>query len=124
LEELRTSSVPATASDERPSRSTVTVLFVVVEDRLKVAVTVVAEETVTEQAPVPEHAPPLHPAKAEPEAATADRLTDVPLFTVSEQSEPQEIPVPVTVPVPVPALDTVRVEVVLPVEPKDIAPVW
>src|SRR5438309_1341194 len=43
--------------------------------RLKVAVTVVAAETVTVQAPVPEHPPPLQPLKVEPAAALAVSVT-------------------------------------------------
>src|SRR3989454_12044591 len=39
--------------------------------RLKVAVTVVAAETVTTHDPVPEHPPPLQPVKVEPEAGAA-----------------------------------------------------
>src|SRR5438552_4662390 len=39
--------------------------------RLKVAVTVVAAESVTVQAPVPEHPPPLQPVKVEPAAGVA-----------------------------------------------------
>lgn len=79
------------------------------EVKLKVAVTVMLEETVTVQLPVPEQPPPDQPAKVEPELAAAVNVTLVPEFIVSEQSEPQEIPVPVTVPEPVPALETVRV---------------
>jgi hypothetical protein len=68
--------------------------------------------SVTEQVPVPEQPPPDQPEKVDPEAATAVRVTEVPIFTVSEQSEPQDMPVPVTLPDPVPDLLTVKVAVV------------
>jgi len=80
--------------------------------RLKVAVTVVAAETVTVQAPVPEHPPPLQPVKVEPAAAVAVRVTAVPLVKLAEQVAPQVMPAGelVTVPLPVPAGVTVRVK--------------
>ena len=46
--------------------------------RLKVAVTDVAAFMVTKQVPVPEHPPPLQPAKVEPPAWAAVSVTDVP----------------------------------------------
>jgi hypothetical protein len=76
---------------------------------LKVAVTVVLEFKVTVHVPVPEHPPLDQPAKIEPLLAEAVKVMLVPELVVSEQSEPQEIPVPVTVPEPVPDLETVRV---------------
>src|SRR5437899_921839 len=81
--------------------------------RLKVAVTVVAAETVTVQAPVPEHPPPLQPVKVEPAAALAVSVTAVPLGKLAEQVGPQLIPAGelVTVPLPAPAGVTVRVKV-------------
>src|SRR5438034_679532 len=77
--------------------------------RLKVAVTVVAAETVTTQVPVPEHPPPLQPLKVEPVAGLAVSVTAVPLVKLAEQVAPQVIPAGelVTVPLPVPALLTV-----------------
>ena len=79
---------------------------------VKVAVTVVAAETVTEQAPVPEQPPPLQPVKAEPAAGLAVRAMTVPLGTVSVQSAPQLMTggarVPVTVPLPVRLADGQR----------------
>src|SRR5438094_8434832 len=77
--------------------------------RLKVAVTVVAVETVTTQVPVPEHPPPLQPLKVEPAAGLAVNVTAVPLVKLAEQVTPQLIPTGalVTVPLPVPALLTV-----------------
>ena len=48
-------------------------------DALNVAVTVVVEVTVTVQVPVPVQPPPLHPAKVEPVADVAVRVTAVPL---------------------------------------------
>src|SRR5438046_1785759 len=81
--------------------------------RLKVAVTVVAAETVTTHVPVPEHPPPLQPVKVEPAAGAAVSVTAVPLVKLAEQVTPQVIPagVLVTVPMPVPALETVRTKV-------------
>src|SRR5438093_1599836 len=81
--------------------------------RLKVAVTVVAAETVTTQVPVPEHPPPLQPLKVEPAAGLAVSVTAVPLVKLAEQVAPQVIPAGklVTVPLPVPAGVTVRVKV-------------
>src|SRR5205809_6063380 len=81
--------------------------------RVKVAVTVVAAERVTVQAPVPEHPPPLQPVKVEPAAGAAVSVTAVPLVKLAEQVAPQVIPAGalVTVPLPVPAVLTVRVKV-------------
>src|SRR5437773_10954354 len=45
--------------------------------RLKVAVTVVAAETVTTQVPVPEHRPPIQPTMVEPTAGAAASVTAV-----------------------------------------------
>src|SRR5436309_2671942 len=80
---------------------------------VKVAVTVVAPETVTTHVPVPEHPPPLQPVKVEPAAGAAVSVTAVPLVKLAEQVTPQVIPagVLVTVPMPVPALETVRTKV-------------
>jgi hypothetical protein len=75
----------------------------------KVAVTVVSAVRVTAQAPVPVQGA-LQPAKVEPEAAVAVRVTVVPEASVALQVEPQLMP-PVdelTAPLPVPALVTVR----------------
>src|SRR5439155_368880 len=74
--------------------------------RLKVAVTVVAAESVTVHAPVPEHPPPSQPVKVEPAAAVAVSVTAVPLVKLAEQVAPQLIPAGelVTVPLPLPAL--------------------
>jgi len=46
---------------------------------LNAAVTVVLEVTFTVQVPVPVHPPPLHPAKEEPVAGVAVKVTAVPL---------------------------------------------
>jgi len=80
---------------------------------VKVAVTVVAAETVTTHDPVPEHPLPLQPVKVEPAAGAAVSVTAVPLAKLAEQAAPQVIPAGllVTVPVPVPALETVRAKV-------------
>ena len=75
--------------------------------RAKVAVTEVAALTVTAQVPVPEQAP-LQPAKVEPAAGVAVRVTAVPGVSTCEQVAPQEMPAGalVTVPVPVPLFVT------------------
>jgi hypothetical protein len=49
-------------------------------DALNVAVTVVVAVTFTVQVPVPAHPPPLQPAKVEPAAGVAVRVTAVPLL--------------------------------------------
>jgi hypothetical protein len=81
---------------------------------VKVAVTEAA--AVTAHVPVPEHAP-LQPAKVEPAAGAAVRVTTVGGVKDCEQLAPQLIPVGVlvTVPVPVPLLVTDSVKVVPPV---------
>ena len=58
---------------------------------LNVAVTKVAVLTVTEQVLVPEHAP-VQPAKVEPAAGAAVRVTAVPGVTDCEQVVPQLMP--------------------------------
>jgi hypothetical protein len=79
--------------------------------RVKAAATDFAADMVTEQEPVPVHAPD-QPEKVELASGVAVRVTTVPALYGSEQSEPQLIPAgdEVMVPVPVPAaLVTVRV---------------
>src|SRR5439155_607302 len=80
---------------------------------VKVAVTVVAPETVTTHVPVPEHPPPLQPVKVEPTAGAAVSVTAVPLAKLAVHVAPQVIPAGalVTVPLPVPAGVTVSVKV-------------
>lgn len=82
-------------------------------EALNVAVTVVFELRVTAQFPVPEQPPPLQPAKSEPEAGVAVKVTTVSDEKDLEQVEPQLIPegLLVTVPVPVPDLITWSVTV-------------
>ncbi len=67
---------------------------------------------VTVQVPVPVQAP-LQPAKVEPLAAAALRVTEAPALNAAEQVAPQLMPVGllVTVPLPLPALLTVRLKV-------------
>ena len=79
----------------------------------KVAVTAVAPEIVTVQAPAPEHPPPLQPLKIDPESGVAVSVTAVPLVKFVVQFVPHAMPagVLVTVPLPVPALVTVRANV-------------
>jgi len=77
--------------------------------RLNVAVQVVLVFIVTEPLlqPLPDQ-----PAKVEPKAGVAVKVTAVPLLRVAEQLLPQLMPAGllVTVPLPVPALATVRVK--------------
>lgn len=77
------------------------------------AVTVLSESIVAVQDPVPEHPPPLQPAKIESVPAEAVRETVVPSVYVAAQPVPQLIPDGelVTVPLPVPAFATIRVYV-------------
>src|SRR5213594_2300220 len=79
----------------------------------KVAVTVVAAESVTTHVPVPLQPPPLQPLKVEPMAGMAVSITTVPLAKLAEQVAPQVMPAGalVTVPLPVPAGVTVSVKV-------------
>jgi len=81
------------------------------DDCMKVAVTEVAAFMVTVQEPVPVQPPPLQPVNADPAAAAAVRVTDVPLVNEAEQVAPHEMPAGalITVPLPAPALDTVKV---------------
>src|SRR5437867_2262938 len=79
----------------------------------KVAVTVVAAESVTTHVPVPEQPPPLQPVKVEPAAGAAVSVTAVPLVKLAAQVAPQLVPAGGlgTVPRPVPAVVTVSVKV-------------
>lgn len=76
---------------------------------LKVAVTVLAAFMATVHAPVPVHAPP-HPAKTDPAAGVAVRVTELLAAKLAEHVPPQSMPVgeDVTVPLPVPSLVTAR----------------
>src|SRR2546425_12401907 len=95
-------------------RSRIATVNVTLAPIAKVAVTVVFALSVTMQAPVPVPPPPLHPAKTDPAAAVAVRVTAVPLLKIAEHVEPQLIPpgLLVTVPFSAPALFVVRVKVV------------
>ena len=55
----------------------------------KLAVTVVSELSATVQVPVPEHPPPLQPAKTEPVSGAAVSVTVVPCAKVNAQTLPQ-----------------------------------
>src|SRR2546428_8271722 len=72
----------------------------------KVAVTVVAAESVTTHVPVPLQPPPLQPEKVEPAAGVAVNVTAVPPAKLAEPVAPQLMPAGalVTVPLPMPAL--------------------
>jgi len=75
--------------------------------------------TVTVQGPVPRQLDPVQPAKDEPAAGVAVRVTTVPLANDTEQLVPQLIPAGllVTVPDPDPLLLTVSVNVTVKVTP-------
>jgi hypothetical protein len=90
-----------------PARTTVNVCVTT----LNVAVTVVAALSVTTQVPVPEHPPPLHPAKVEDPPGVAVSVTTVPDVKSAAQTVPQFTPAGAddTVPDPVPVRATVRV---------------
>ena len=84
-------------------------LIVYAHEVVNVAVKVVSSLIVTLQVPVPEHPPPDHPVKVEPEAGVAVRITKVPEPKGWEQTLPHVMPVGEldTVPVPLPLLATV-----------------
>ena len=69
-----------------------------------------AWDIVTWQGPNPVQSP-LQPAKLEPDAAVAVRVTTVPVVKLAAQVEPQLIPagLEVTVPKPVPVRETFKV---------------
>src|SRR5207247_7159890 len=76
---------------------------------VKVAVTVVAAESVTTHVPAPEQLPPLQPVKVEPAAGVAVSVTAVPLVKLAEQVAPQVIPAGALVTVPLPRSEERRV---------------
>ncbi len=78
---------------------------------LKTATTVALPLTMQE--PVPPQPAPLHPAKADPGDAAADKTTEEPASKGAEQVPPQSRPpgVDVTVPLPAPCFWTVTVNV-------------
>jgi hypothetical protein len=78
--------------------------------RLKVAVTDWAAFIKTAHGPVPVQAP-LQPAKLDPVAGVAVRVTSVALLNSAEHVGPQSMPAGLlaTVPLPLPDLETVRV---------------
>jgi hypothetical protein len=80
---------------------------------LKVAVTLRLEPRVRVHVAPELESHPDHPAKLEPPAATALRLTAAPAGSVEVQVLPQSIPFPLTLPEPVPALETVSTSVVV-----------
>ena len=81
--------------------------------RVKSAVTDSTWFMVTVQVPVPEQPPPDQPAKLDPVAGEAVKVTLVPWSKLAEHVEPQLIPVglEVTVPLPLPDFDTLKVYV-------------
>jgi hypothetical protein len=80
--------------------------------RLNVAVTALFALIVTEQPPVPTHAP-LQPAKSVPLFDVGERETTVPLSKVAEQVGGQLMPAGLllVVPVPLPAAPTESIKV-------------
>ncbi len=110
--QLMPAGLLVTVPEPVPLFVTDTVTGVAVND----AVTEVAALMVTAQLPVPEQAPP-QPAKAEPAAGEAVRVTAVPGVKDCEQVAPQLMPAGalLTVPEPVPLLVTDRARVLPPV---------
>ena len=76
----------------------------------KVAVTATSEVRATVQVPVPEQAEPLQPAKAEPAAGAAVRVTVAPELNAAVHAAPQLMPAGalVTAPAPLPFTATDR----------------
>jgi hypothetical protein len=93
-----------------PAKVTVRVSLTITTAAAKVAVTLSLDATVTLQAPLPEHPPPLHPVKVLPPVGVAVSVTCVFGAKLAEQAGTQLIPPEelVTVPVPVPAKATVN----------------
>src|SRR5437879_10933710 len=67
------------------------------------ALTVVAPEILTVQAPVPVHPPPVQPVNAEFACGVAVSVTAVPIGKLAEQVPPQAMPAGLLVTVPSPA---------------------
>ena len=72
--------------------------------------TVVLDDIVTVQSPLPAHAP-LHPVKTKFGSAVACKVTDVPAARLREQAAPQSIPGDPLMTFPLPFLTTVMVTV-------------
>jgi len=77
---------------------------------VKMAMTYLVEVMATLQVPVPEQSAPLQPAKVEPVAGTAERLTVVLGLKLKAQVVPQSMPAGelVTDPVPVPVMVIIK----------------
>ncbi len=71
---------------------------------------VVSPLKVSVHGPLPEHPPPDHPVKVDPESADAVRVTSIPLANSALQVDPQSMPAGllVTLPFPAPDLETRR----------------
>jgi hypothetical protein len=92
----------------------------------KVAVTATSEVKATEQVPVPEHAEPLQPAKVDPAAATALRVTAAPELNGAVHDDPQLMPpgALVTAPEPPPFTATERLNCGVGAGPKLAMTFW
>lgn len=73
----------------------------------KFAVTVVLDNSVILQSPVPVH-PPVQPMNVKPALGIACNVTDVPATKLKEQPVPQLIPEGVLATAPLPVFETVR----------------
>ena len=93
---------------ERCCRSVPALVLTVYVVRVNVAVTFLAESSVTEHVPVPAHAP-LQPAKTEPADAVAVSVTDVPALNGLDPAPLMPDGALPTVPLPVPSMLTVSV---------------
>lgn len=94
-----------------PKSSDAGLAVIAPEARLNVAVTPLATSIVTLQAADPEHAP-LQPAKTDPLAGMALRLTDNPTEKLPAHELPQSMPAGDDVTVPLPEPDLLIVSVV------------
>src|SRR5512138_518394 len=97
--------MPPGADATEPGPTTLTDTRCVVPARSNVALTSLAESTVSEQAPMPLQAP-RQPANTEPGSGVPTRSTASPRGNDASQVAPQAMPsgVDVTVPAPLPAL--------------------
>jgi hypothetical protein len=91
-EQVAPHAIPAGALDTDPEPVPARLMFTGKAAGMKLALTVCAEFIVTEQDPVPEHAP-LHPANTEADVAgVAVRVTAVAVSKFAEHVAPQVIP--------------------------------
>ena len=105
-EQLVPQEMPAGALVTTPLPSPARITVSVTGAGAKVALTVVAVVSVSEQDPVPAQPAPDQPMKTQPAAGVAVSDTAVPVVKLTAQLDPQSIPAGVLVTVPVPAFVT------------------